>query len=185
MFGQITRNASTSNPTFSGENFSKNLVTDLAPLLALFGEQVTTQCLSLSLGWADNILIAVGLLGIMTILVSAIRVSGLKQLKALIGRAREARATTEAELLSSTSEEVCEMWNGYDIVRTYGVLETTQIVLTYNEGSLQVHDLRPAYLRLYIIDSLCQSTEVVGTCGCYRPNTRTGRTCSRQLFKRR
>jgi hypothetical protein len=31
---------------FAGENFSNNLFTDLAPLLTLFGEQVTKQFMS-------------------------------------------------------------------------------------------------------------------------------------------
>ncbi|EON65652.1 hypothetical protein W97_04891 [Coniosporium apollinis CBS 100218] len=55
---------------FRGDEFSNNLFSDLAPLLALFGEQVTKQFLSMSMGWTDNILLAMGYLGIMTIMVS-------------------------------------------------------------------------------------------------------------------
>lgn len=40
----------------------------------------------MSLGWADNILLAMGPLGIMTVIVSAIRVGGVRQLKAIVGR---------------------------------------------------------------------------------------------------
>lgn len=69
-----------------GDEFSNNLVSDLAPLLTLFGERVTKQFLSMSLGWADNILLAMGPLGIMTVIVSAILVGGIHQLKALVGR---------------------------------------------------------------------------------------------------
>ncbi len=71
---------------FAGEEFSNNLFSDLAPLLALFGEQVTKQFLSMSMGWADNILLATGPLGIMTVVVSAVRVGGVKMLKAMVGR---------------------------------------------------------------------------------------------------
>lgn len=71
---------------FNGYDFSNNLFSDLAPLLTLFGEQVTKQFLSLTLGWADHILLTMGPLGIITIVVSAIRVSGPKKLKAVIGR---------------------------------------------------------------------------------------------------
>ncbi|KAK3994476.1 hypothetical protein QBC44DRAFT_236238, partial [Cladorrhinum sp. PSN332] len=106
--------------TFDGDDFSNNLFTDLAPLLTLFGEQVTKQFLSLSLSWADNVLLAMGPLGIMTVVVSAIRVGGGPLLRALVGRAREEKALVEQELLSSTSEEICEMWNGTAIVRTKG-----------------------------------------------------------------
>jgi len=38
------------------------------------------------MGWADNILLGMGPLGIMTVIVSAIRVGGVRQLKALVGR---------------------------------------------------------------------------------------------------
>jgi hypothetical protein len=72
-------------PEFDND-FSNNLFSDLAPLLTLFGEQVTIQFLSMSMGWADNILLAMGPLGVVTIIVSAIRVGGDKRLKALIGR---------------------------------------------------------------------------------------------------
>lgn len=40
----------------------------------------------MSLGWADNILLAMGPLGIMAVIVSAIRVGGVRQLKAIVGR---------------------------------------------------------------------------------------------------
>jgi hypothetical protein len=71
---------------FGGDEFSNNLFSDLAPLLTLFGEQVTKQFLSVSMGWADDILLAMGPLGIMTVIVSAIRVGGIKFLKAFVGR---------------------------------------------------------------------------------------------------
>lgn len=71
---------------FPGDEFANNLFSDLAPLLTLFGEQVTKQFLSMSMGWADNVLLAMGPLGILTIVVSAIRVGGVRRLKALVGR---------------------------------------------------------------------------------------------------
>jgi hypothetical protein len=70
----------------AADDFVNNFLSDLTPLLALFGDQATKQFLSLSIGWADNILVAMGPLGILTIVVSAIRVSNLKWLKAVIGR---------------------------------------------------------------------------------------------------
>jgi hypothetical protein len=42
----------------AGEDFSNNLFSDLAPILALFGEQVSKQFMAGSLGWSDNILFA-------------------------------------------------------------------------------------------------------------------------------
>ncbi|KAK5654663.1 hypothetical protein OQA88_6986 [Cercophora sp. LCS_1] len=103
-----------------GDDFSNNLFSDLAPLLALFGERVTTQFMSQAVGWADNIILAMGPLGIVTIIVSTIRVGGPIWLRAIVGRARENRAVAEEELMSSTSEEVSELWNGQKIVRVAG-----------------------------------------------------------------
>lgn len=71
---------------FAGDEFSNNLFSDLAPLLTLFGEQVTKQFLSMSMGWADDILLAMGPLGIITVIISAIRVGGVKLLKTFVGR---------------------------------------------------------------------------------------------------
>lgn len=76
--------------------------------------------MSQSLGWADNIILAMAPLGITTIIVSAIRVGGPVWLKAIIGRAMENRAAAEVELMSSTSHEVSELWNGQKMVRVAG-----------------------------------------------------------------
>ena len=67
-------------------------------------------------------------LGILTAIVAAIRVGGPSWLRAAVGRARENRATVEMELMSSTSHEVCELWNGEGIVRTMGKPEVQQII---------------------------------------------------------
>ncbi|KAF3007124.1 hypothetical protein E8E14_009391 [Neopestalotiopsis sp. 37M] len=111
-----------------GDDFANNLFSDLAPLLALFGERVTMQFMSQSLGWADNIILAMAPLGIITIITSAIRVGGPSFLKALIGRARENLAVAEQELMSSTSKEVCELWNGHEVVRCMGSSPVTEFI---------------------------------------------------------
>ncbi|KAK1830206.1 hypothetical protein QBC39DRAFT_354441 [Podospora conica] len=140
-------NASTGGTEeFGGDEFSNNLFSDLAPLLTLFGEQVTKQFLSMSLGWADNILLAMGPLGIMTVIVSAIRVGGVRQLKAIVGRARESQLTAEQELLSSTSVDVCELWNGKEIVRLMGSTPAGMktLVIVGNKTSRSVLDIATA-----------------------------------------
>ncbi|KAH7309117.1 hypothetical protein B0I35DRAFT_441476 [Stachybotrys elegans] len=121
---------------FEGDEFSNNLFSDLAPLLTLFGEQVTKQFLTMSMSWEDNILLAMGPLGIITIIVSAIRVGGGKGLKTLIGRARESRSVVEQELLSSTSENVCELWNGQEIVRLVGSWDETSTLVVDQNGDV-------------------------------------------------
>ncbi|ORY10947.1 hypothetical protein BCR34DRAFT_601704 [Clohesyomyces aquaticus] len=86
----------------------------------------------MSMGWADNVLLAMGPLGILTTVVSAIRVGGVRRLKALVGRTRESLFTAEQELLTSTSENVCEMWSGSDIVRQLGKPKTMDLILVEN-----------------------------------------------------
>ncbi|KAF8243174.1 hypothetical protein K440DRAFT_562474, partial [Wilcoxina mikolae CBS 423.85] len=79
-------------------------------------------------GWLEHIIFAMAPLGILTAIVSAIRVGGPSWLRAVIGRARENRAMVEMELMSSTSHEVCELCNGQGIIRTMGKPEIRQIV---------------------------------------------------------
>ena len=67
-------------------------------------------------------------LGILTAITAAIRVGGPPWVKAVIGRARESDATIELELMSSTSHEVCEQWNGRGIIRIMGQPEVQQII---------------------------------------------------------
>lgn len=78
------------------------------------------QFLSQATGWADCIILAMAPLGIVTIIISAIRVGGPSWLKAIIGRARENLVSAELELMSSTSQEACELWNGKTVVRCQG-----------------------------------------------------------------
>ncbi|QGI68452.1 hypothetical protein CEK27_012423 [Fusarium fujikuroi] len=102
---------------------------NLAPLIALFGERVTMQYMSQATGWADSFTLAMAPLGILTIVVSAIRVGGPSWLKAIIGRARENLAAAEVELMSSTSSDVCELWNGSEIVRSLGSPPVREFIL--------------------------------------------------------
>ncbi|KAH8680168.1 hypothetical protein BGZ61DRAFT_550873 [Ilyonectria robusta] len=115
----------------TGDDFSNNLFSDLAPLLALFGERVTMQFMSQSMGWADNFILAMAPLGIITAIVSAIRVGGPSWLKALIGRSRENLAVAEADLMSSTSKDVCELWNGQEVVRCMGSAEIVEFICLF------------------------------------------------------
>ena len=112
----------------SGDDFANNLFTDLGPILQLFGERVTIQFLSMSMRWADHIIFAMVPLGIITAIVCAIRASGPTWLRAAIGRARETRALVEAEVMSSTSHEVSEVWNGQALVRTAGMPQILEVI---------------------------------------------------------
>ncbi|KAH7140304.1 hypothetical protein B0J13DRAFT_676672 [Dactylonectria estremocensis] len=109
-----------SNETSFWQDFTNNLATDLAPIIALFGEQTTKQFLSESTTFLDTIVFAVGPLGILTAVVSCIRVAGSSFLKSFVGRAREPQGMAEIELCSSTSESVSELWSNGGICRVFG-----------------------------------------------------------------
>lgn len=110
------------------EELSNNIIADLAPFLALFGEQVTKQFMSQSMCVTDNIIFACAPLGIITAIVGAIRVGGPKALTAIIGRARESRSAVEIELMSSTSVDVCELWDGQGVVRAMGAAPIIELI---------------------------------------------------------
>ncbi|QPC73221.1 hypothetical protein HYE68_003973 [Fusarium pseudograminearum] len=94
------------------------------------------QFLSQSMGWSDCIILAMAPLGIITTIVSAIRVGGPPWLKALIGRSRENTSAAEMELMSSTSHETCELWNGSDIVRCQGLAPVKEFICLIRRGGI-------------------------------------------------
>ncbi|KAL2003509.1 hypothetical protein VTN02DRAFT_3604 [Thermoascus thermophilus] len=116
------------------DDFTNNLATDLAPLITLFGEQVTKQFLSESLGILDNLIFALAPLGILTAVVSVIRVWGTSSLRAFIGRAQEGPGDAEQELLSCVSETTAEMFNDGGISRVFGRPEILEVV-TWEEDA--------------------------------------------------
>ena len=110
------------------DDFANNLATDLAPLVALFGEQATKQYLSESTTTLDSFIFAMAPLGILTAVVSAIRVCRGPSLRAFIGRAKEGGGVAEAELCSSTSRDVCELYHNGAIVRVFGRPKILEVV---------------------------------------------------------
>jgi hypothetical protein len=102
------------------DTFTNHFATDLAPLIVLFGEEATKQFLSESTTLRDSIIFGVAPLGVLTAVVSVIRACGSASLKAFIGRAQEPYGEAEAELCSSTSEDVCELWSNGGICRVFG-----------------------------------------------------------------
>ena len=86
MVATTTSSTVTAAPTVDAGNLGRGLFTDLGPLLALFGDEVTKQFLSTSFGFGDDLLLAIAPIGIITIITSAIRVGGYHWMKSLIGR---------------------------------------------------------------------------------------------------
>ncbi|KAK1851044.1 ankyrin repeat domain-containing protein 28 [Colletotrichum chrysophilum] len=101
-------------------DFTNDLFTDLGPLLALFGEQMTKQYISESTTYYDYFIFGMGPIGVITTIVSTIRLCGPASLRAFIGRSKEGNSTIEAELCTSTSRDVCEVFNNGGITRVLG-----------------------------------------------------------------
>lgn len=101
----------------------------------------------------------------MTIHVSTIRVSGITRLKALIARGRESRVTAEVELLSSTSNEVCEMWNGHEVVRVQRKPATFQFVVEDIERGthVQILSLQEAWSHRWVVEALGRNDDFTGS----------------------
>lgn len=76
--------------------------------------------MSQSTSWVEGVIFACAPLGIITAMVGAIRVGGATWMKAVVGRARESEGVVEVELMSSTSDDVCELWNGHGVIRVLG-----------------------------------------------------------------
>ncbi|KAF4771654.1 hypothetical protein HAV15_004532 [Penicillium sp. str.  len=102
------------------DDFTNNLATDLAPLITLFGERLTKQFLSESIRTLDNVIFALSPLGVLTSVVSVIRICGSSSLRAFVGRAQEGPAEAESELLPCVSESTAELFNDGGITRVFG-----------------------------------------------------------------
>ncbi|KAK5994001.1 Ankyrin repeat domain-containing protein 50 [Cladobotryum mycophilum] len=109
-------------------DFSNNLASDLGPLLSLFGEAITRQYLSESTSFLDYFIFSMVPIGILTTVVSVIRVCGSPSLRAFIGRAQEGEGAIEAELCTSTSRDVCELFNRGGITRVLGRPDILELV---------------------------------------------------------
>lgn len=118
-------------------DFSNNLFTDLGPLLALFGDSMTKQYLSESTSSLDYVIFAMAPVGIMTAIISVIRVCGHSALRAFIGRSQEGDGIVEAELCTSTSRDVCELFNRGGITRVLGRPSILELIHVPRQEGLQ------------------------------------------------
>ncbi|KAH8751843.1 hypothetical protein F5882DRAFT_454445 [Hyaloscypha sp. PMI_1271] len=116
-------------------DFSNNLATDIGPLIALFGEKITAQYISESISFLDYFIFAMAPMGIVTAITSAIRVCGDSSLRAFIGRAQEGDGVIEAELCTSTSRDVCELFHKGGITRVFGKPQILEIIQICKAGS--------------------------------------------------
>jgi hypothetical protein len=99
-----------------------------APLITLFGERLTKQFLSESISILDNVIFALSPLGVLTAVVSVIRICGSSSLRAFVGRAQEGPAEAESELLPCVSESTAELFNDGGITRVFGRPKIVELV---------------------------------------------------------
>ncbi|KAF3933587.1 hypothetical protein ABW19_dt0205512 [Dactylella cylindrospora] len=72
-------------------------------------------------------------LGLLTAVVSVIRVRGSASMRAFIGRAQESQGVAEAEILSCTSETTAELFNEGGIARVFGEPRILEVVVISSE----------------------------------------------------
>ncbi|KAL4926940.1 ankyrin repeat domain-containing protein [Aspergillus undulatus] len=126
------------------EDFANNFATDLAPLVALFGERLTKQFLAESTRPLDNFIFALCPIGILTAVVSLIRICGNSSLRAFVGRANEPPGEAESELLSCVSEGTAELFNDGGISRVIGRPRILEVVVWEEQGSYKLGTFRDA-----------------------------------------
>ncbi|KAL4810154.1 hypothetical protein BDV18DRAFT_130387 [Aspergillus unguis] len=126
------------------EDFANNFAADLAPLVALFGERLTKQFLAESTSILDNYIFSLCPLGILTAVVSVIRICGNSSLRAFVGRANEAPGEAENELLSCVSEGTAELFNDGGISRVFGRPRILEVICYEENGSYKLGSLRDA-----------------------------------------
>ena len=144
----------------NGDNlsdFTNNLATDIGPLLVLFGESMTTQYLSESTSFLDYFIFAMAPIGILTAIVSTIRVCGHSSLRAFIGRSQEGDAVVEAELCTSTSRDVCELFNRGGITRVLGRPNILELLYVPRYGNLASHDHRADKTGLFLFQNYLET----------------------------
>ncbi|KAK4099632.1 hypothetical protein N658DRAFT_429398, partial [Parathielavia hyrcaniae] len=130
--------------------FSNNLASDPGPLLALFGERMTIQYLSECTTTEDYIIFATAPIGIITALISTIRICGGTYLRAFVGRAQEGAAAAEVELCTSTGRDVCELFTRGGITRSMGKPSILELVyLQPAPGSSSGSASDPKNLHIY------------------------------------
>lgn len=139
-------------PAVAGDDdladFSNNLATDIGPLLALFGDAMTRQYLSESITFLDYLIFALGPIGILTAIVSVARLCGHSTLRAFIGRSQEGESTVEAELCTSTSRDVCELFTKGGITRVIGRANILELIYfpPITDPTIRSNSHRPAPL---------------------------------------
>ncbi|EPS38466.1 hypothetical protein H072_7783 [Dactylellina haptotyla CBS 200.50] len=78
-------------------------------------------------------------LGLLTAVVSVIRVCGTPSMRAFIGRAQESPGTAEVELLSCTSETTAELFNEGGIARVFGEPKILEVMVRESDDDTKTN----------------------------------------------
>lgn len=79
-------------------------LSDIAPLMQLFGERPTKSFIAVGRCWQDSVIAGVAPIGVLTMAVSALRLTGTSFSKHLIGRSSEGDETVADDLLHVASD---------------------------------------------------------------------------------
>ncbi|KAI9774161.1 MAG: hypothetical protein M1840_005254 [Geoglossum simile] len=90
-------------------------------------------------------------IGILTAVVSAVRVCGHSSLRAFIGRSQEGDGIVEAELCTSTSRDVCELFNRGGITRVLGRPSILELVYIPHSSVTKNQDPPTDKAQLYLL----------------------------------
>lgn len=125
-----------------GQTFAASFFSDLSPFIVLFGDQMVRNFMLQSNCWADYVVFSMGPLGLAMAIITAVRLCGPQYLKGVVGQGRETRQQVELELTLSTSESVCEVWDGTSIVRAIGGQEITELRIEHLPNETLIRPLR-------------------------------------------
>lgn len=90
----------------------------------------------------DDFIFALAPLGVLTAVVSAIRMCGNSTLRALIGRAQEDPASAEKEILSCVSDSTAEIFSESGVARITGKPRILELVVDESQAHNGVIDVK-------------------------------------------
>ncbi|RAL09283.1 uncharacterized protein BO97DRAFT_427553 [Aspergillus homomorphus CBS 101889] len=119
----------------TGDPMTRDFISGVTILLALFGKDATNVFLSQSVSVLDWVLFAIAPMGVPFAVLAVIRTSQMHFLKSLAGLAEDKPAHVERDLMSSTSSEVSEIWDGKKVVRVIAPSRVSELFFTGFDAS--------------------------------------------------
>ncbi|KAL4744274.1 hypothetical protein BDW72DRAFT_212923 [Aspergillus terricola var. indicus] len=124
-----------SNSSAIADSTTKNFISGVTVLISLFGRDATNRFLSQSVSIFDWLIFALAPLGVPTAIIAVIRTSQMQFLKRMVGLAEDKVSDVEKDLMSSTSDEVSEIWDGEKVVRVIRPSTVSELFFTGLNGN--------------------------------------------------